>query len=54
MIKESDWVEFEGERIRLRDVPKDRRAEVVVEIDGQRVRPFRFVAVDDDPFVVVR
>lgn len=45
--------ELDGEKVKLRDVPAKRRAEWSTRIDGRWVRPFRFVATEDDqPFRV--
>lgn len=43
--------ELDGKPTRLGDVPPQRRAEWVTVIDGERVRPFRFVGGADDAVV---
>ena len=42
---------LDGKPIRLGDVPRERRAEWVTEIDGERMRPFRFVGESDDAII---
>lgn len=48
-------VELDGRRVRLGKVPADRRTDVVMVVNGARVRPFRFCSgLADNPFTVVR
>lgn len=43
--------DLDGKPTRLGDVPRERRAEWATEIDGERVRPFRFVGESDDAII---
>ena len=43
--------ELDGKPVRLGDVPRERRAEWVAVIDGERIRPFRFVGESDDAII---
>jgi len=43
---------LDGRSVRLRDVPKERRADWVTMIDGRPVRPFRFVSSASMDFIV--
>ena len=44
--------ELDGKPVRLGDVPRNRRADWITILDGERVRPFRFVGESGD--VIVR
>lgn len=44
---------LDDEPVDLEDVPEDRMQDVEVEVDGRRVRPYRFVDVDSPTFFVV-
>lgn len=42
--------ELDGMEVRLRDVPRSRLPDFVVVREGRRVRPYRFIDVDEDTF----
>lgn len=44
--------ELDGKPTMLRDVPRERLSDWTTEVDGDRVRPFRFVGDESD--VIVR
>lgn len=52
-LTEESWGKLDGERVQLKDVPRDRRSEWAW-ADGSGIRPFRFIDEGESSLTVVK